>query len=115
MLLNFYQLHDKIYNICQTVGRVPVFNFKESRRIIICVDVFIRTVKQGGVSCLMKVNDNVGFFGGVGGGIVQERPSLQTYWGLFKDPHNDSRCANRCGILFVLNGGGCSMETPDGA
>lgn len=49
-----------------------------------------------------------------GGGIVQERPSYQTYWGLFKDPHHGSRCGNRCGILFVMNGGGYSMETPDG-
>lgn len=52
---------------------------------------------------------------GWGGGIVQKRPSLQTeICGLFKELHNETSCANRCGILFVMNGGGYSMETADG-
>lgn len=53
--------------------------------------------------------------GGEGDGIVQKRPSLQTeICGLFKELHNETSCANRCGILFVMNGGGYSMETADG-
>lgn len=48
--------------------------------------------------------------------FVQKRPFLQSSidCGLFKDRHNETSCANRCGILFVMNGGGYSMETPDG-
>lgn len=61
------------------------------------------------------LSETMVLLGGGWGVIVQKRPSLQTeICGLFKELHNETSCANRCGILFVMNGGGYSMETADG-